>query len=109
MGCDADIGGNSTVHLDLDVNPQQSSSVGKVATGVFLGEMRLDVKPGMEKMIRGGYAGFRSKTICEASKFNDELWLIAEQTDHLWKHDGRRIKPSLSRSAFARSWGSANT
>jgi NADH dehydrogenase [ubiquinone] 1 alpha subcomplex assembly factor 1 len=59
-GCDADIGGNSTVHLDLDENPQHNTSIGKAATGVFWGEMRLDVKPEMEKKIRGGYAGFRN-------------------------------------------------
>lgn len=59
-GCDADIGGNSTVHLDLDENPAHNEPIGKPASGVFWGEMRLDVKPGYEKKIRGGYAGFRN-------------------------------------------------
>lgn len=50
-GCDADIGGNSSCKLDL----------GPDGKGRFWGEMRLDVRPGMEKKIRGGYAGFRNK------------------------------------------------
>jgi len=60
-GCDGDIGGNSTAHISLDENPQHNAIIGKAATGVFWGEMRLDVKPGYEKKIRGGYAGFRNK------------------------------------------------
>lgn len=59
-GCDGDIGGYSTVHLDLDENPEHHAQTGKPATGVFWGEMKLDVKPGMERRIRGGYAGFRN-------------------------------------------------
>ena len=59
-GCDGDIGGYSTVHLDLDENPEHGAKLGKPATGVFWGEMRLDVKPGMERKILGGYAGFRN-------------------------------------------------
>ncbi|KAF9000623.1 complex I intermediate-associated protein CIA30 [Cyathus striatus] len=60
-GCDADMGGNSTVHLDLVETPETNKSIGKPATGVFWGEMRLDVKPSVHGKIRGGYAGFRNK------------------------------------------------
>ena len=60
-GCDADIGGTSTVNFGLETQPEINKSLGKEATGVFWGEMNLGVKPGMEKKIRGGYAGFRNK------------------------------------------------
>ncbi|KAF9237634.1 NADH:ubiquinone oxidoreductase intermediate-associated protein 30 [Melanogaster broomeanus] len=53
-GCDADIGGTSTVHLELDES-------GSAATGRFWGEMRLSVRPEFQGKIRGGYAGFRNK------------------------------------------------
>jgi len=51
-GCDADIGGTSSCTLDL----------GPDGKGRFWGDMRLDVKPGMEKKIKGGYAGFRNRS-----------------------------------------------
>ena len=57
-GCDADIGGTSTLHLELDECPSRS---GSIATARFWGEMRLDVRPELKGKIRGGYAGFRSK------------------------------------------------
>lgn len=60
-GCDGDIGGLSTVHFDLDERSEINKSIGKAATGMFWGDMRTQVKPGMEKKIRGGYAGFRNK------------------------------------------------
>lgn len=52
-GCDADIGGTSTVHLTLDDSGPQP-------TGKFWGDMRLAVRPELQGRIRGGYAGFRS-------------------------------------------------
>ncbi|KAF8624534.1 hypothetical protein AX15_005843 [Amanita polypyramis BW_CC] len=61
-GCDADIGGTSTVHLDLDESPRNNASIGREATGVFWGDMRLGVRSGLEGKIRGGYAGFRNKS-----------------------------------------------
>jgi len=61
-GCDGDIGGLSTVNFGLETRPEVNSGIGKEATGVFWGDMRLRVKPGMEGKIRGGYAGFRNKT-----------------------------------------------
>ena len=57
-GCDADIGGTSTVHFGLD---ESDTSIGGKATGVFWGDMRLGVKADLEGKIRGGYAGFRNK------------------------------------------------
>ncbi|KDR78897.1 hypothetical protein GALMADRAFT_64085 [Galerina marginata CBS 339.88] len=60
-GCDADIGGLSSVHLDLETRPEINQPIEKSATGIFWGEMRLQVKSGMENKIRGGYAGFRNK------------------------------------------------
>jgi Complex I intermediate-associated protein 30 (CIA30) len=67
-GCDGDIGGLSTVHFDLDERPKINKSIGKAATGMFWGDMRTQVKPGMEKKIRGGYAGFRNKVCFFAKK-----------------------------------------
>lgn len=53
-GCDADIGGTSTVHFDLDESPAH-------ATGRFWGEMSLRVQPGKEGKVRGGYAAIQSR------------------------------------------------
>jgi len=61
-GCDADIGGTSSVHFDLDESQKNNASIGKEATGIFWGDMRLGVKADFEGKIRGGYAGFRNKT-----------------------------------------------
>ena len=70
-GCDADVGGMSTVNFALDestakpTNPEKPLSVHEVIvnrpTGKFWGEMKLAVRSGLEGQIRGGYAGFRSK------------------------------------------------
>ena len=68
-GCDGDIGGLSTVQFDLDERPEINKSIGKAATGMFWGDMRTQVKPGMEKKIRGGYAGFRNKVWVFAKSF----------------------------------------
>ncbi|KAG6909959.1 hypothetical protein DXG01_014228 [Tephrocybe rancida] len=60
-GCDGDIGGTSTTHLELERSPAINESLGRAATAKFWGEMRLGVKPGMEGKVRSGYAGFRNK------------------------------------------------
>jgi len=65
-GCDSDVGGTSTVNLDLDEstvnkNDPKSSLVAGRPTGRFWGEMSLAVRPGYQNRVRGGYAGFRSK------------------------------------------------
>lgn len=51
LGCDADIGGTSTCNLTM----------GDSGKARFWGDMRLAVKPGLERRVRGGYAGFRNK------------------------------------------------
>ncbi|KAL0067821.1 hypothetical protein AAF712_004989 [Marasmius tenuissimus] len=61
-GCDADIGGNSTVHFDLDTSPIHNQPIGKPATARFWGNMRLDVQPKFRGRVRGGYAAFRNKS-----------------------------------------------
>jgi len=69
-GCDADVGGTSTVHLERYQNEKEDTSVigggggARGGTGVFWGDMRLGVKAGLEGKIRGGYAGFRNKVRC---------------------------------------------
>ncbi|EEB90803.1 hypothetical protein MPER_10943 [Moniliophthora perniciosa FA553] len=60
-GCDGDIGGNSTVHFDLDTTPKHNEPIGKPATARFWGSMRLDVQPKYRGRLRGGYAAFRNK------------------------------------------------
>lgn len=70
-GCDADIGGTSTVNLGVEKSPERNKSIGKLATGKFWGEMRLNVKPGMEGKLRGGYAGFRNKVCVVPAIAND--------------------------------------
>lgn len=60
-GCDADIGGTSTVHFELNQTEKDNKSIARQATGVFWGDMRLGVKAGLEGKVRGGYAGFRNK------------------------------------------------
>ena len=70
IGCDADIGGTSTVHLERYQNEKEDTSMvgggggARGGTGVFWGDMRLGVKAGLEGKIRGGYAGFRNKVRC---------------------------------------------
>jgi NADH dehydrogenase [ubiquinone] 1 alpha subcomplex assembly factor 1 len=69
FGCDADVGGTSTVHFDFDDDPARmpvppgTTTTGKLKLGAarFHGHMRLGVRPGYEQTIRGGYAGFRNK------------------------------------------------
>lgn len=57
VGCDADIGGTSTAHLDFV--PDANNPLGK-GKGRFWGEMRLGVRSELQGRLRGGYAGFRS-------------------------------------------------
>lgn len=52
LGSDADLGGNSSAHLEH--HPDGYAR--------FWGEMRLDVKAGLEGKLRPGYAGFRNKS-----------------------------------------------
>jgi len=52
-GCDADIGGTSTVNFTLDESEP-------TPTAKFWGEMRLGVRPELKGRVFGGYAGFRT-------------------------------------------------
>jgi len=60
-GCDADVGGLSTVNFDLDTNSAVNGPIGKSATARFWGEMKVGVRPEVQGHVRGGYAGFRNK------------------------------------------------
>jgi hypothetical protein len=69
-GCDADIGGSSSVHLDLDPSSSPSSPTNAgTPTARFWGTMSLSVKPGLEGKIRAGYAGFRNKVLASPPPF----------------------------------------
>ena len=57
-GCDADIGGTSTVNLTLE---QSSTSSTEKPFAKFWGTMHLGVHPKVQGRVRGGYAGFRNK------------------------------------------------
>jgi len=67
LGCDADVGGTSTVHFDFDDDPARAppsrGGDGQPKRGAarFHGHMRLAVRPEYEQRIRGGYAGFRNQ------------------------------------------------
>ncbi|KAF9046858.1 complex I intermediate-associated protein CIA30 [Hymenopellis radicata] len=71
-GCDADIGGTSTVHFDLDETPERP------ATGRFWGEMSLRVQPGKEGKVRGGYAAIQNRR---------RPTLFGEQMEDIEHHD----------------------
>jgi NADH dehydrogenase [ubiquinone] 1 alpha subcomplex assembly factor 1 len=64
-GCDADDGsGRSSVHFDLASDPAVDAGVranGGVPYARFWGAMSTAVRPGLEKRVRGGYAGVRNK------------------------------------------------
>jgi NADH dehydrogenase [ubiquinone] 1 alpha subcomplex assembly factor 1 len=67
-GCDADVGGTSTVHFDFNDDPAHkppnsnpNMANNKLGAARFHGHMSLAVRPGYEESIRGGYAGFRNK------------------------------------------------
>lgn len=104
-GCDADVGGLSTVHLDLDESSVLSTAAGKKSTntgdvrrptGKFWGEMNLGVRSGLEGKVRGGYAGFRSKvcsylpsasSVCHLTRtLKPRPTLFGEVTDDVSNH-----------------------
>lgn len=67
-GCDADVGGTSTVFFDFDDDPAHrppprhgDKNKPVLGTARFHGHMSLAVRPGYEDRVRGGYAGFRNK------------------------------------------------
>ncbi|KAI0775018.1 NADH:ubiquinone oxidoreductase complex I intermediate-associated protein 30 [Trametes elegans] len=90
-GCDADVGGMSTVHFELDESTAKAASARDAKetssphdthvnrpTGKFWGEMKLAVRRELEGRIRGGYAGFRSKP---------RPTLFGEMTDDVSNHE----------------------
>ena len=52
-GCDADVGGTSTMQLSLDES-------GSKPSGKLWGDMKLAVRPELQGRVLGGYAGFRT-------------------------------------------------
>lgn len=80
-GCDADIGGTSTVHFELNKNAKDNAEIGKEATGVFWGDMRLGVKAGLESKVNGGYAGFRNKVRSAYSQTGGKVNLTYKTTN----------------------------
>ncbi|KAH8831307.1 complex I intermediate-associated protein CIA30 [Flagelloscypha sp. PMI_526] len=60
-GADEDVGGYSTANLSLNTSPELNKPVERTATGMFWGQMRLDIKPELADRVRPGYAGFRTK------------------------------------------------
>ncbi|KAM0750060.1 NADH:ubiquinone oxidoreductase complex I intermediate-associated protein 30 [Meredithblackwellia eburnea MCA 4105] len=65
VGCDGDLGGKSTVHLDL----------GPEGKGRFWGSLSTTLREGRRKegvIERGGYAGFRSKS--QTTIFGARMW-----------------------------------
>jgi NADH dehydrogenase [ubiquinone] 1 alpha subcomplex assembly factor 1 len=62
-GCDADLGGRSSVALTLQSDPSDlgvQTNEGRPYAR-FFGEMRTDVPDAMRGRLRGGYAGMRNK------------------------------------------------
>ena len=67
-GCDADVGGTSNVNFTLE----QSSPKERPFAQLW-GDMRLDVRPDVQGLVRGGYAGFWSKvsSMCCRREFGE--------------------------------------
>lgn len=103
-GCDGDTGGRSTVHIDLDVNPDHNAIIGKAATGVFWGDMRLDVKPGMEGKILPGWAGFRNKVRMVSCEWVRTAQFWVDAANDIWEHVRGRVKSPLSRASTTDCW-----
>ncbi|KAI5122545.1 hypothetical protein M0805_005272 [Coniferiporia weirii] len=76
LGVDRDIGGSSTARLDfVPEDPNDPNGKGK---GRFWGDMCLGVRSDLQGKIRGGYAGFRSKS---------RPTLFGELTDDISNHE----------------------
>ena len=85
-GCDADIGGTSSVHLELDeshlappaetyptlTKPGVLDAI-KTPTGKFWGDMKLGVHERLQGKVRGGYAGFRNMVCHITTSIYDTL------------------------------------
>ncbi|KAJ7510397.1 complex I intermediate-associated protein 30-domain-containing protein [Mycena galericulata] len=95
IGCDADIGGLSTVNFNLDTT-SESERIGR-PTAKFHGRMRLDVRPEMVGRINSGYAGFKTPL---------RSTLFGKITDNVYFHDYLALRvraagdPVLHKSYF---------
>jgi len=94
-GCDADIGGRSTVNFTLDTT-SESERIGR-PTAKFHGHMRLDVRPELVGRINSGYAGFKTPL---------RSTLFGKITDNVYFHDYLALRvraagdPILHKSYF---------
>ncbi|KAJ7758866.1 complex I intermediate-associated protein 30-domain-containing protein [Mycena maculata] len=94
-GCDADVGGLSTVNFTLDTT-SESERIGR-PTAKFHGHMRLDVRPEMVGRINSGYAGFKTPV---------RSTLFGKITDNVYFHDYLALRvraagdPVLHKSYF---------
>lgn len=100
VGCDADIGGTSTVNFDLDESPENNASIDRQATAKFWGHMRLGVRHGLEGKLRGGYAGFRNKVRLGAIRplvqmLNVHAFGLIAPTHIIWQPYRGCLKPPL--------------
>jgi hypothetical protein len=107
LGCDADVGGFSSVNFALDTT-SESERVGR-PTGKFFGNLRLDVRPELIGRINSGYAGFKTEVgacyyFFAANSWNELIGAV----DVVRKGNGQRILPRLSRSAGSRRGGSCS-
>ena len=91
-GCDSDIGGTSTVRLDV-ARSQHTHNSEPLVTAKFWGDMSLRVKPGLEGKLRGGYAGIKTKVcVVDAISRRKRNNLIGS-TDTVWRVDRGRFEP----------------
>lgn len=84
LGCDADMGGFSTVQLAIQQQP--SSSIDPLFHGVFRGTLRSELGPQALKsgiLKAGGYAGFRTKV---------RKMLIGEDNWNAEQHEFLRLR-----------------
>lgn len=103
-GCDADIGGTSTVHFELNQNENDNKSIGRQVTGVFWGDIRLGVKAELEGKLRGGYAGFRNKVTPSTTSSHESICeSILEAANAFWRLDRRRFTSQVSETS-ASTW-----
>ncbi|KAF7375183.1 CIA30 domain-containing protein [Mycena sanguinolenta] len=76
LGCDADVGGFSSVNFALDTT-SESERIGR-PTAKFFGNLRLDVRPELVGRINSGYAAFRTPV---------RTTLFGKITDNVYFHD----------------------
>ena len=99
-GCDADIGGTSSINLTLE-----QSSPAEKPFAKFWGDMRLDVHPQLRGRVRGGYAGFRNKVrVLRPLLLDRDLRFSLAPSDLVWRHHGRRLAPQIPRFTGSQRW-----